>query len=290
MYQSKNLFFLQSMTSLHAGSGSSVSVIDLPVQREKFTGFPVIAGSGVKGVIREYCENTGIKGVDIIFGPEKDGSEYAGAAGFTDAKILFYPVKSVKGVFVWVTSPFVLERFMRDVQLTDSGFKLNIPVPGNEGAIVTKGCKCKIEGKIVLDEYDYTVGPAAFDDAEKIAALLFDKNSYWYTKFLESVVILTDDDFAHFVQYATEIQARIGIDNETGVVKTGALFYEENIPSETIFYVSLFVSNPHKKDELLKDHNNILTELKKLDNKFVHLGGDKTIGKGLMKIKFYNHS
>ena len=290
MYQSKNLFFLQSMTSLHAGSGSSVSVIDLPVQREKFTGFPVIAGSGVKGVIREYCENTGIKGVDIIFGPEKDGSEYAGAAGFTDAKILFYPVKSVKGVFVWVTSPFVLERFLRDLGLTDTKFKFTIPNPAQGEAVVTQACKCKINNKVILDEYDYSVKNENFDGADALASLLFDKNSYWHRKFLESLVILPDEDFSHFVQFATEIQARIGIDNATGVVKGGALFYEENIPSETIFYANLFVSNPHKEDALMKDHASILGELKKLDEKFVHLGGDKTIGKGLMKIKFYQNS
>jgi len=287
MYQSTKLFFLHAQTSLHAGSGSSVSVIDLPIQREKNTGFPVVAGSGVKGVLREYSENTNKNHVQIIFGPEKDGSDYAGAAGFSDAKILFYPVKSVKGVFVWITSPLVLERFIRDIQLADPSFTLKVPKINNNNAVVTGSCVNLINNKVVLDEYDYDISGEKFTDEKKLADLLFEAKTYWHEKFCNSLVILPDDEFSHFVQFATEIQARIAIDNETGVVKRGALFYEENIPSESIFYSNLFISNPHKKDEQLKDHEAIFNELAKLDGKFIHLGGDKTIGKGMMKIKFY---
>ena len=55
--------------------------------------------------------------IDLIFGPEDTEEAHAGAIAFTDARILLFPVKSLKGVFAWVTCPMVLERFREDLGL-----------------------------------------------------------------------------------------------------------------------------------------------------------------------------
>ena len=53
--QSKPLFFVCE-TPLHAGSGSDLGIVDLPIQRERHTSFPKIEGSSFKGAVREAVE------------------------------------------------------------------------------------------------------------------------------------------------------------------------------------------------------------------------------------------
>ena len=53
MFKSAKPMFLIVETSLHAGSGSDLGIVDLPIQREKHTDYPKIEASGIKGGIRE---------------------------------------------------------------------------------------------------------------------------------------------------------------------------------------------------------------------------------------------
>ncbi|AAB89392.1 predicted coding region AF_1863 [Archaeoglobus fulgidus DSM 4304] len=157
MFEKAVVFGLYSITPVHAGSGAELSVIDLPIQRERHTGFPVIWGQSLKGVLRsrfrqleldekievesqkwKWKEKTKevlkekadefIKKVEerkrdpllteIVFGPATDGaSEHAGAVSVGDAKILLFPVRSAKGVFAFVTSPIVIQRLKEDFEL-----------------------------------------------------------------------------------------------------------------------------------------------------------------------------
>ena len=56
MFKKARVMFIYTETSLHCGSGTSLGVIDLPIQREKYTDYPVCQASGVKGVVREWFE------------------------------------------------------------------------------------------------------------------------------------------------------------------------------------------------------------------------------------------
>ena len=47
------LLYLFTRTPLHVGAGSSVGAIDQPVVRERHTGFPIIPGSSIKGVLAD---------------------------------------------------------------------------------------------------------------------------------------------------------------------------------------------------------------------------------------------
>jgi CRISPR-associated protein Cmr4 len=46
------LLFLHALTAMHPGSGTALGVVDLPVQRERHTGWPTIPGTSVKGVLK----------------------------------------------------------------------------------------------------------------------------------------------------------------------------------------------------------------------------------------------
>ena len=99
------LVFMHCLSPFHPGSGTSVSYIDLPVQREAGTGLPVMQGSGFKGALRHRADREWKKEqVKTIFGPEpQEAHEQAGAAYFTDLRLLFFPVRCLKGIFTWVT-------------------------------------------------------------------------------------------------------------------------------------------------------------------------------------------
>src|SRR5712692_6717045 len=111
------LTFVHALSSLHAGTGQGVGVIDLPIAREKATGIPFLPGSSLKGSLRARC-NT--KECIDVFGPETSGiatdNNQASAAQFSDQRLLLLPVRSLAGTFAWVTSPYVLRRFVRDLR------------------------------------------------------------------------------------------------------------------------------------------------------------------------------
>ncbi len=62
MFERASILGLYSITPVHAGSGTELSVIDLPIQRERHTGFPVIWGQSLKGVLRSYFRRLELDG------------------------------------------------------------------------------------------------------------------------------------------------------------------------------------------------------------------------------------
>jgi CRISPR-associated protein Cmr4 len=118
MITETTMLYLYVETPLHAGTGSGLSSIDLPIQRERTTQYPMIQGSSIKGKLRAVGEDAGLP-VDILFGPPAEsgrGSEHAGALIAGDARILLFPVRSLNGVFAYTTSYDVLSRFRRDIE------------------------------------------------------------------------------------------------------------------------------------------------------------------------------
>src|SRR5437660_12574596 len=53
--QVARLLFLHAQTGLHPGSGTALGTVDLPVQRERHTRWPLIPGSALKGILRDLC-------------------------------------------------------------------------------------------------------------------------------------------------------------------------------------------------------------------------------------------
>src|SRR5216684_5087284 len=124
MTMETTMLYLYVETPLHAGVGSGLSSIDLPIQRERTTQYPVIQGSGIKGKLRSVAEDMVERKVGtltdervtIMFGPKATGADHAGALIAGDARILLFPVRSLNGVFAYTTCYDVLNRFMRDMK------------------------------------------------------------------------------------------------------------------------------------------------------------------------------
>jgi CRISPR-associated protein Cmr4 len=287
-----------------------VGAVDLPIQREKATGYPLVQASGVKGKLRaeatavaERDENGKVKEVAknklfAVFGPDpetmqKDAEmQFAGAISPGDAKILLFPARSLAGVFAWVTSVDVLARFRRDslaAGLSLPEWTFSAPDAGQ--ALVATTNNVTAGGMVVLEEFSYTPQPA--DVVAQIGSWLAenalpqeDVYAYWREKLPRSLVILPEDDFRDFAHYGTEIVTRIRIEDETKTVARGALWTEENLPADTLLYSTLFASTPYRPTDGITDGGKVLQFVEELKLNRVQLGGDETVGRGLTAVRY----
>ncbi|MBI5194651.1 MAG: type III-B CRISPR module RAMP protein Cmr4 [Nitrospirae bacterium] len=307
MFKKAKVMFIYTETSLHCGSGTSLVVIDLPIQREKYTDYPVCQASGVKGVVREWFEvnkaNEGDK-IKWTFGPDfsskkEENDAHAGAATFTDARLLLFPVRSLNGVFAYTTSRFALSRLKRDLEM--AGVKVEWTVPaesGDDKIFGVQSSKIKDSNdKVVLEEYtfDFHIDDSVKKIAEWIASKAIppgDEYQFWRDKVKTDLLILPEDAFRDFVKLSTEVQARIQIDNETKTVKSGALFYEEALSSDSLLYSVVMAHDPacnsDKRPEGLKNDNEVMAFISAIDTKRLQFGGDATIGKGIVNVNLLN--
>ncbi|MED1419959.1 type III-B CRISPR module RAMP protein Cmr4 [Bacillus sp. FSL W8-1127] len=289
MYSIVRPFFLHAVTSVHAGSGSEIGLVDLPIQREKHTGFPKIESSSLKGALRYHIteslkEKGKSKKLELIFGSEKgeENETQASAIALSDARLLLFPVKSLRGVFAWITCPQVLERWNNEIALYEYSID---PLPVPSPNTVSSDRLFSANKHIVLEEYafDVTVSDEAKQLAEQLAKLLSD---HVQINIQDRLVVLSDDDFTDFVKLSTEVNARIKIDYEKGTVDSGALWYEENVPPETIFYSLLYIGNVRGKGmEGLQKAEEVETFLVKENTfpKVFQLGGNSTLGRGILR-------
>lgn len=288
--QEAALLFIHAQTPLHPGSGTALGTVDLPVQRERHTQWPIIPGSTLKGILRDACRRVSGNDADLFaaFGPETaEADKHAGALSLTDARILAFPVRSLKGVFAWVTCSAVLERFRRDMQLANCANGFNIPAqPGKDKALCQSNSPLLVDGrKMILEEFEFEQAGDIGNVAERIAERAFPtSDKFTRDRFKSHFVVLHDDDFTHFARHATEVVARIALDYERKTVKSGALFYEEFLPVETLFY-SVVLASPSRREGHGRSAGEILEYLRGRMPPVLQIGGDETIGKGLCSVR-----
>ncbi len=286
------LLFIHAQTGLHPGSGTALGTVDLPVQRERHTQWPVIPGSTLKGILRDACRRRGGSDADLFaaFGPETaEADKHAGALTLTDARILAFPVRSLKGIFAWVTCPAVLERLQRDrslVQTNGQPFKCSKELAKDEALCATNSPLLVDGNKLILEEFEFERTGDAGDVATWVSQRAV-ADEATQRRLQSHLVVLHDDDFTHFVRHATEVVARIALDYERKTVKGTALFYEEFLPAETLFY-SVVLANPSRRDGHGKCANQILQYLHNNMPTVLQIGGDETIGKGLCAVRLNN--
>jgi len=116
-------------TFIHPGTGQSATAIDLPVAREAATDYPFIAGSSLKGALRDKARQMWLssddkdsKEVDDLFGKQ----ENAGNILVSDARLLLLPVRSLNSSYRWLTCPHLLERLHRDTKRAGLNFDFTI--------------------------------------------------------------------------------------------------------------------------------------------------------------------
>ena len=316
------VLFLRAQTAVHPGVGTSVGATDLPVQRERYTQWPNIQGSAVKGVLREAYRmhlirtqpDTFKKGdgddaqsardkannsdeLKAIFGADVNAGDHAGAVAVTDARILAFPIRSAKGVFAWVTCKGVLARFADDMKMAQLGLNTSLSSgPTNELAGVTdEGYKNLFvdtlnPARLVLEDLIFQRHDASTPLATSTKAILEHAGADDAGR---RVVVLSDDAFTHIVRYCTEVTTRIALDYDTKRVKDGALFVLEMLPTETILYSVLLVSAI--RDGKLNGKLTQKDVAPKIQSSLgspglLQIGGEETTGKGWCWAKIYREA
>lgn len=292
--------YLYVETPLHAGTGSGLSSIDLPIQRERTTQYPMIQGSGIKGKLRATAEDDfkDEKKVAAIFGPSNKGDEandHAGALIAGDARILLFPVRSLNGVFAYTTSYDVLSRFKRDMERgrTEPVLPWNVPDYVPDKALVTTTSEVQANNTIVLEDFSFEAQADKQVDAianwiAQSALPDLGAGNYWSNKVKNSLVVLPNDDFRDFSLYATEIITRVRIDRAKKTVEKGALWTEEHLPTDTLLYVPIYATKARNNGSTM-EAKEVLDTVKPLGagkGNYLQFGGDETVGRGLVRIRW----
>lgn len=279
-----SILTMYGVTPCHAGSGSSFSVIDLPIQRERHTNWPVIHASGMKGAMRAQFDRYKGKGqmdqkvegdlTELVFGSEK--SEFAGSLSVSDAKILAFPMRSSFAPFVWVTSPAVLARLNKDLKLAGKD-------------VADLSClKDLARGEALWVKGDFEAGNnILLEDVEVVTEKKMEFAAM--TDILakaERLLIVHDEVFNYGVSNCTSVMAHISIDQKTGTTTDGSLRYQEELPSDTILYSVVSWGNSRNIGEQIKADmiKGFVTE--QAISSHLQVGGDETLGRGIFELEW----
>ncbi|WP_447974769.1 type III-B CRISPR module RAMP protein Cmr4 [Nitrospira sp. Kam-Ns4a] len=306
MFEKRAVLFLYAVSPVHMGAGQAIGMIDNPIQRERHTGHPCFAGSGIKGAVRHGFETIGGDGrlIEVLFGPESGRDNlHAGAVSFGDAQLVAFPVRSLKCGYVYATCPQALARARRLMEAV--GLSVSWPdlPPVNDGDCLVANPELlsqrQINGQqtdvLHLEAFEYTARDKQNQPLQQIAADLAqraipDGNGYDFfrKKFETDLVVLSDTDFAYFVQHATLVEPHVRIEYATGTAADGGLFYTENLPPESILIAPVLASATRTGNgangempagEVLAKVSNAI------NGKLLQIGGDATTGRGLVVAK-----
>lgn len=291
MFQQQAAVFLYAVSPVHVGAGNAVGVIDNPIQRERHTHHPCFAGSGIKGALRHGFEALGGKKehIDRLFGPESQPGElYAGALSFGDAQLVAFPVRSLRGGYVYATCPQALARAARLLGLVGLKAAWTLP-PVNEGHCMVMNPALLANGKLHLEAFEYEarvsepLGAVAKDLSAK-GLPAGEAYEFFRAKLAQDLVVLSDTDFGYFVEHATLVEPHVRINSETGTADDGGLFYTENLPPESLLLAPLMASATRSgKAEERLEAAEVMSQLKAvLHGRVVQIGGDATTGRGLV--------
>ena len=291
--QHHKLLALQAITSIHAGSGQSLDVIDLPIMREKHTGYPVIFGSAVKGAMRAHAVHQGLPETTIntIYGLA-DNATFASSIAIGDAQLLALPMRSLSGHFRLVTCPFALKRFLNiGIQTTaiaeNETEQFNLPEISSEhiliGEHIARESKSETASFIYLEEFRYQ---AIFENGLtawiELLAQAFDMTP----EQLQTFSVVSNDQFADLTQVATAIAPHISL-SDNKVNKDGALWYEESLPAETLMFSLLMANETRQSEESNLAIMHSIEQQLADQHRYLQVGGNETVGMGWCRTHLY---
>lgn len=310
MYERVMLMFLYADSPVHFGAGVSLGAVDLPVQRERHTQYPMAQGSGLKGALRHHLTSLAQgdqdrKKIGWVFGP--DGSDegrpqdHAGAAAFGDGKLLLFPARSLVGTFAYCTSTVALARLRRDAELMGQRLEWTVPPEPPDGtALAPAGSRVTGDGVAVVEDFDVAVDQR--EDVSRISAWIADRVvpagegfAHFHERIGSHSLILHDGLFAHLTRLATVVEPHVRIDDTTGTASERGFFYAEHLPPDTVLWSLVGLAGPRATtdDRQALEKSGLVNAAaageylkEKFDGKAVQVGADATTGRGLVHVRF----
>lgn len=288
------LLFLYAETPVHAGADSSAGALDLPIQREITTGFPIIKAESLKGALRERFrpprqEKAGRERWRDVFGAEppapgtRAGDLKPGTLRVHEAQLVAFPAPTLTRTFAWVTSPLARARLERKARLAGVAVKAS---DGTGSAVGLDGPECLSAGKdharFVLGPYTVTArhDPAAARWANRLAGIALpgiDEMAFFKQKLATDLYVCSDELLGAISRdcapVATRIQLATGEDDghPRKTVQHGP-FQSEYLPAESLLAALLECDSDSHLSYVCATLNDTV----------LRLGGDETLGKGLL--------
>lgn len=283
------LLFLYAESPVHAGADTSLGALDLPIQREAGTALPVVWGQSLKGALRSHAR--GRWGPDDpkitrLFGdPPPTGPNPApakpGRLSVGDAQLVAFPVATLHDTFAWLTSPLVLGRLRRRAGLVDPDGPRAAALAGQQVPAATDSTVLSATDRwaavdavfgpyvAVCQPDEATAGWArVLSEAVLPAGAEFD---FFRTKLRRDLVVVGDGLLTAVTKECGEVTPRVQLKTSVKTVEHGP-FYVEYLPTETILVAVVEAVDVGDLTEL----GAVVTD------QVMHLGGDETIGKGLI--------
>ncbi|MEM1895012.1 MAG: type III-B CRISPR module RAMP protein Cmr4 [Acidilobaceae archaeon] len=279
-YSYADLVIVKALTPVHAGVGRAGGLVDLPVQRDEH-GYPCIYSSSLKGalktaLIKAYVKELGNVGkarmaVSSLLGAEpEEGETFESSIAILDSLLLVIPVRSLKGIYAYVTSPYLLDSFLDRCSLIEAFREAEeVTKTGgvtsicrelkewlgknsikSEEAVCVKGCETikinELEGKAILaEEFILTVT----DKSQEASGLvkLVEK-----LKLNKPLLVLNDDTARELIERSIVRLTRVRLKRETKKVDAGP-WTEEYIPGGTMLHTLFLYKRPHCKGAMRAD-------------------------------------
>lgn len=278
------MLYLYAESPVHAGGTDADDVIDLPIQREASTRYPVIWGQSLKGALRQAWRDRQWPDADGLFGAADDAKGNAGLLSVGDAQLVALPVATLRNTFAWVTSGLALSRLARKYRRVGQGTP-QVPVCGSESCLAMNNAPwshTEALGPVVTsveNDPDHSQRLQGWADLMATDGIGNSKAMQPLASKLKSDLILAGDTLAGLLfSQCSEQSARVQLKIDQKTVENGP-FIAEYLPSETILTASLTLK-PTNNRHLLDKLKDLLGTSSKPG--LLQIGGDETIGKGLV--------
>ncbi len=204
--------------------------------------------------------------VSLLYGE----AETAGSLIFTDARLLLLPVRSLSRAYFWLTCPYLLERFRRDLRRAGVGIEIPVPeAPPQRGTIL---CAGSADERIFLEERLFArMGDVPDGLARALTPLFGDSEAR--ERLSDQLALVSDGDFAWFARYALPVHARNVLHDDTKASVN--LWYEESLAPDTLLYTLILC-----RDGEAAQHIRSLFFEGEDARPYLQLGGNETVGQG----------
>jgi CRISPR-associated protein Cmr4 len=246
---------------------------------------PYLPGTSIKGALRDKARHElAEKDVTKVFGPDTaNASEHAGSVVFGDANLFLLPVRSIAGTFAWVTSPYLLSRYLRDLREAGKPLELDPKAFSMPDSARVRVCKDSIvvlksqAPRVFFEDLDF-----APDETAELSKLASSLDSLKLANLQGRLCVVHDDVMSYLAQHAMDVVTRVSLDEETKTAKKGQLWTEESLPTESVL-VSVLAAMPSPKAGITA--TDAIDKLKKLFESSVQFGGKATVGRGRCEVK-----
>lgn len=261
------LGYLYLISPLHTGGTTQEGNL-LGIARESHTDLPYLPSSTIRGRLRATTDESkrtqlwGNSLEDVTAGTAKNLEQ--GALWVGDGAMLWFPIPSLSHGVVWITSPFLLRRWLRftdkDIALPAVGSFSG----GNSKQLYLKDAIFKNSELLpwAKEEWMQFV-PTGSKEAETIS----------------QVLILKEQDCQVLVQSSLWRQVKIKLNEQKNV--DNGFRYEEAIPPETLMYFPWGTTAATNGKGT--DASDTLKQLLQTQ-KTLQLGGQESLGRGFVEL------